>query len=185
MISLMKTNKILHCFGLILGLAVASSRVALAEVSQSFDVGAKQHRDHSKFEALPYGDGDLAYSVAYEYRDNDALWQLACDLTPDLTGSDAPGASAEGSYAVSPQLNLLLLDRMFQGGAGVLSTYTHSDIGGDWMDLYWQLILGIRLPLPGAISVQANAYYVFERWGDAADFDANNIEFGAYVGYKF
>jgi hypothetical protein len=175
----MKSNKFLHGSGLILGLVVAASSVALADVSQSFNVGGKTHQKHSTFTDLPYDDGDISYSVAYEYRDVDALWQLACDMTPEFKNHD------DIEYGVSPQLNLLLVDRIFQGGVGILSTYTHNEEGGEWMDMYWQFILGLSLPLPGPFTVQVNSYYVFENWGDVGDFDFGDVEYGAYLGYKF
>jgi hypothetical protein len=175
----MKTNKLLYCLGLVVGVALAGSTLALADVSQSLNVGAKYHQKHSVFTALPYDDGDISYSVAYEYRDADALWQLACDVTPEFESRD------DLDYGVTPQLNLLLVDRIFQGGLGVLSTFTDGEMGSDWMDLYWQFILGLALPLPGPFSVQINAYYVFESWSDVGDFDVDDIEYGAYVGYKF
>jgi hypothetical protein len=179
MIRGMKTNKILHGSGLILGLVIAASSVALADVSQSFNVGGKYHQKHSAFIELPYDEGDISYSLAYEYRDADALWQLACDLTPEFKSRD------DLDYGVSPQLNLLLVDRVFQGGVGILSTYTSGEDSGEWMDMYWQFILGLSLPLPGPLTLQVNSYYVFKSWGDVGDFDVGDVEYGAYLGYKF
>lgn len=175
----MKTNKLTACLGLILGVSVAVSGVAMAGVSQSFNVGGKYHQKHSAFAELPYDDGDISYSVAYEYHDEDAFWQLACDVTPEFQERD------DFEYGVTPQLNLLLTDQIFQGGLGILSTYTHGDAGGDWMDLYWQFILGVTIPLPGPFTLEANAYYVFDEWGNLGDFDFGDVEYGAYFGYRF
>ena len=175
----MKTNKLTACLGLMLGLSVAASGVAIAGTGQSFDVGAKYHRLHSSFKELPYDDGDISYSVAYEYHDEDAFWQLACDVTPEFKSRD------DLEYGMTPQLNLLATDRIFQGGLGILSTYTHGDTGGNWMDMYWQFILGVSIPLPGPFTLEANAYYVFDEWGHVSDFDFGDVEYGAYLGYRF
>jgi hypothetical protein len=37
----------------------------------------------------------------------------------------------------------------------------------------------------GKWSVQANAYYVFDKWDHLSQFDAGELDFGAYVGYRF
>lgn len=154
--------------------------MARGESSQVFAIGAKSHQDHSVFKELPYSKGDVSYSLAYEYHDADAFWQLACDVTPD------PGSKTNTlDYAISPQLNLILKDRIVQGGLGILSSYTHGEEGGDWMDMYWQFILGVAVPLTGAFSIEANAYYVFKDWSDLGDFDVKDIEYGAYLGYRF
>ena len=174
----MQTNRLMACLGLILGLLVAVSGVAIADTSQSFDVGARYHRLNSSFKELPYDDGDISYSAAYEYHNEDAFWQLACDVTPDLK------SRSDLDYAVTPQLNLLATDRIFQGGLGILSTYTHGDAGGNWLNPYWQFILGLSIPL-GSFTVEANAYYVFDQWGNLGDFNARSIEYGAYFGYRF
>jgi hypothetical protein len=177
----MKTNRYLHSSGLIAVLALAVANVALAEVTQSFGVGARSHQERTSFSELPFKDGDLSYSAAYEYHDGDAFWQLACDVTPGLDGSGTNAAD----YAITPQLNLLLKDKMLQGGVGILSTYTHGEEDGDWTDLYWQFILGVSLPLPGSLSVEINAYYVFESWDNIGEFDFGDIEYGAFLNYKF
>jgi len=75
---------------------------------------------------------------------------------------------------------------MFQGGLGILSTYTSGGPGGDdWMDLYWQWVLGLNVPLGNRFSLQANAYYVFESWSKLNKFTFEDVEFGGYLSYKF
>lgn len=175
----MKTNMILPVFGLVAALVAAASGPAMAGTSQSIGVGGTVHQKHSVFTELPFDDGDLSYSVAYEYHDADAFWQLACDWTPEVGDGDAI------DYAVTPQLNLFLTDRIFQGGVGILSTYTRQEDDSEWMDMYWQLLLGVTIPLPGAFSLEVNAHYVFESWGDLGDFDVKDVEGGAYFNYVF
>ena len=142
--------------------------------------GARYHQDNSSFVGYPFAKGDLSYGATYEYEDQNALWQLGVDVTPKFKSPSAE------DYAVTPQLNLLLKDQIFRGGLGILSTYTRDNAGkGDWMDLYWQFILGVEIPLPGRLVASANAYYVFDKWDNLNSFDFKDVEYGVSLGYKF
>jgi len=161
---------------------VAAGMVVARPVTstQAFDVGVRYHNAHSEFAELPYADGDLSYNVGYEIHDQNALFQLACGFTPEFKDRD------DLDYGITPELNLLAKDGIYQGGLGILSTYTRDADGkGDWMDLYWQFVLGVNIPLGKSLSIQANAYYVFENWGTLGKFKFDDIEFGGYVSYKF
>ena len=48
-----------------------------------------------------------------------------------------------------------------------------------------QLILGLNIPLGKSLSLQANAYYVYESWDKLGDFKFEDIEFGGYLSYSF
>lgn len=141
--------------------------------------GARYHTAHSVFSDLPYDDGDLSYLLAYEYHDADAAWQLAVGYAPDVTGVDTV------DYVVTPQLNLILKDNIWRAGVGILYSYIHDDIeGGDWTDLYWQLLLGIRIPLFG-LQLGADAVYPFEEWDVVDEFDTDDLEYHGWLGFKF
>ncbi|MEI6514693.1 MAG: hypothetical protein WCO77_01840 [bacterium] len=173
----MKTLKFLVLSGVLVAVCTG---FAVAGSAQGFDVGARYHKQHSEFSGLPYGDGDWTYGAAYEIHDDNALFQLACGFTPELTGKD------DLDYGITPELNLLAKDGIYQGGVGILSTYTRDSEGkGDWMDMYWQLVLGLNFPLGKSLSIQANAYYVFENWDALSSFKFDDVEFGGYLGYKF
>jgi hypothetical protein len=173
----MKTQKVLFVAGVFLSLL---SGAAMASTATVVDLGARYHTKHSEFVSLPYADGDLTYGVGYEIHEDNALLQLACGFTPDFKDNK------DMDYGVTPELNLLAKDGIYQGGMGILSTYTRDGEGkGDWMDLYWQFVLGLNIPLGSRLSLQANAYYVFENWGSLGKFKFEDIEFGGYLGYKF
>lgn len=144
-------------------------------------VGGRYHQEHSTFLALPYAEGDLSYGLVYEIHEQDtSVLQLGCSVTPEFD------KAADMDYAVTPELNLMMKDRMFQGGVGILSSYLSRSAGdSEWMDLYWQLLLGVRVDLSKKVSVQLNGSYVFESWGDLGDFDVGDIEGVAYIGYAF
>ena len=151
----MKTQKALFIAGVVLSVLSAGAMAATATV---FDLGTRYHQQNSAFTGLPYADGDMTYCAAYE------IHELCC-------------------------IQMMLRRKAgscLQGGAGILSTYTRdSDGKGDWMDLYWQLILGLNIPLGKSWSLQANAYYVFKSWDRLGDFKFEDIEFGGYLGYSF
>lgn len=177
MIRPMKTFK----FALVVGLLVGSfSSVVMAASAQVIGAGARYHQKHSEFISLPYADEDWTYGMVYEIHEDNALLQLACGFTPEFADHK------DYDYGITPEANLLMKDGLFQGGLGILSTYTAGgEEDGDWMDMYWQFVLGLNIPLGKSLSLQANAYYVFEKWGALGDFDFEDVEFGGYLGYKF
>lgn len=173
----MKTQKVLLMAGVLLSVV---SGAALASTAQAFDLGARYHQKHSEFVSLPYADGDWTYGVGYEIHEESSMLQLACGFTPEFADRK------DLDYGITPEANLLVKDGLFQGGAGILSTYTRDAAGdGNWMDLYWQFILGLNIPLGKALSLQANAYYVFESWDRLSAFKFEDIEFGGYLSYRF
>lgn len=163
---------------LVVGVLVATlSSLVMAASVQVVDLGARYHVEHSAFLDLPYTDGDMTYCLGYEIHDNNALLQLVCGYTPEFSDHENLG------YGITPEANLLMKDGMLQGGLGILSTYTEEP--GEWMDMYYQFVLGLNVPLGKNLSIQANAYYVFGEWDAIGDFDVGDIEFGGYLGYKF
>jgi hypothetical protein len=181
MMRAMKNNRFAGYFGVAAALVAAMSVTALAAASHSLDVGGRYYQDKSNFRVLPYDDGDMAVSVAYEYAEQNVFWQLGCDVLPDSKYREAL------HYAVTPQLNLMLRDPAWfiHGGVGILSTFTHTDAGENWTDLYWQLILGLDIPVSDKWSVQANAFYVFDKWDHLSQFDIHEVDLGAYISCRF
>jgi hypothetical protein len=174
MIPAMKTLKVALIAGLMVGTLTG---MAMAATAQVVGLGARYHQKHSEFISLPYADEDWTYGVAYEIHEENALLQFACGYTPEFADH------TDLNYGITPEANLLMKDGILQGGLGVLSTYTEGD--GEWMDMYWQWVLGLNVPLSKNFSLQANAYYVFEDWGSLSKFDFGDVEFGGYLGYKF
>ena len=166
---------------LTLALAVAALSLALspADAANSIGVGAKYHREHSAFDELPYADGDLSYTAAYEYHSGPSFWQIAVDYAYDV------GEGVIVDQVFTPQINLLFQDRYWVGGMGILGTYTEQESGeSDWTDPYWQALFGINIPI-GRLSLDVTAQYVYETWGSLGDFDFNDIEFGGLLKLEF
>jgi hypothetical protein len=133
--------------------------------------GIRRHTDHSVMTELPFDEGDISYTAGWEIHDPSGYWQLLIGYTPEVGGTNAV------DYVITPQLNLLLEDRGWQAGVGVLGSYVKTDAGSDWTDVYWQFLLGFTLQLP-AFSVDIVSYYPFKSWGDLSDFDTGDLEFG-------
>jgi len=141
--------------------------------------GVRQQVDHSVFEDLPFDDGDLTYTLGYEYHDGAGYWQLLLGYTPEVGDGDVV------DYVITPQLNLIFQDRIFLAGTGVMGSYVESkEEGGDWTSVYWQLMLGFEIPL-GPVKLEMMAYYPFEGFSDLDEFDFSDIEYGGSLKYYF
>ena len=141
--------------------------------------GVRQHVLHSAFEELPFEDGDLTYTLGYEYHDRAGYWQILVGYTPEVGEGDIV------DYVITPQLNLIIQDRVFLAGTGILGSYVESiEDGGDWTSVYWQLMLGLEIPL-GPVTLEAMAYYPYESWSDLDDFEFDDIEYGGSLKFYF
>lgn len=149
-----------------------------------FDLGGRYHQDHSVFGELPYGDGDLSYAVGYEYGEEMGAWQLALDWAPHVTGTSSNGVVRDVDSTITPQVNLLLRDKLFELGVGGLISYLSGD-DSDWTDVYWQFIAGLRIPLSGGLDLALNAYYPFDEWGHIKEFEAGDIDYGLWLSFRF
>ena len=145
-----------------------------------FAAGLRIHRAQTEFEKLPFDNGDLSYGACYEYHDGPALWQLA------VLYARAPGPEPDKiDYIVTPQANLVFKDRIWRGGVGLLGSYIRDAAeGGDWTDIYWQVLLGIEIPI-GRLNLGGTAYHVFDKWGNIGKFKFNELEYGLWVGMRF
>ena len=146
--------------------------------NQSAGIGARYHAENSKFADMPYGNGDLSYSVLYEVHEEEAALQFIADYAPSLTGSN------NVDYAVTPAVNLILEDHYLRGGLGIMTSYLKSDNPG-WTKVYWQFLLGLEVPIMKKFSAEAMAYYPFESWSKLNDFNWKFVEYGLSLKYNF
>jgi len=169
-------------------MAVVSLILALVTVpafaadnsSSALSFGPRWHSDHSVFLELPFGDNDISYEIAWEGHEEDGYWQLGVDYAPDVSGD-----LGTTDYMITPYLNLLWSDGMFEGGIGGRQSYISDSLtGSDWSDFYWQFILGLRFPV-GGFDLSVSTFYVFEQWGDIGDFEGKDLDYGASLSYKF
>ena len=153
--------------------------------TSAIGVGARLHTLHSIYADLPYQDDDLSYTIAYEYHDAAGYWQLMVAFTPEVGESeDEDEDSVAVQSVITPQLNLLIEDQIWLAGVGILGDYIETEEDSEWSDMYWQVMLGICLPL-GAVELEILAYYPFENWDTIGDFDSGDIDYGATVKFLF
>lgn len=157
----------------------------------SLSIGGRYHEEQSVFTDLPYGNGDLSYALAYQYTKGIAIWQFACDLGPDVSGqremiSGTTTNMIGVDYIITPQFNVIIIDRFFRCGGGMRTSYIRDvEDDGEWLDLYWQLQLRLSFPIYKRVSIDAGVYYVYERWGKLLEFRFDDLEYGAWLNYAF
>lgn len=144
-------------------------------------VGVRQHSDYSEAADLPYGNGDLSYLVAYEYHEGSAYWQLGLGYTPHSTTTSTV---EKVESVMTPQIHLLLKERIFYGGLGLMRSYVRQE-ESRWTAFIWQLQFGAHVPLSDAFDLQLAAYYLFEDWGDLGDLDTDRVELGLCLSYAY
>lgn len=151
-------------------------------------LGAKYHQEHSAFDELPFGNGDISYALGYEFRERIAALQLAVDIAPDVSRNrtNDSGAAVSTDWALTPQANLLFTDGPLRGGVGALMTYIRDDEGdGEWTSLYWQVMLGLHVPPQGRFALDALVHYPFKNFGTFSDFDVRDLEYSLWISYAF
>ncbi|MFH1970645.1 MAG: hypothetical protein ABIJ53_10050 [Verrucomicrobiota bacterium] len=170
-----------------LGIALALLiRPALAESPHSLSVGGRYHTENTVFTDLPYGNADISYGLAYTFAEEHVAIKFGADFAPDVSGARDTPHTNKTDYVISPQADIIIKDRMFRGGVGILTSYIHDDQGeGDWLDIYWQMMLGLCIPLGKNLSMEGNVYYVLERWDKIVDFRLKELEYGLWLNYNF
>jgi len=162
---------------------IAISPVFAAESSVNMiGVGARYHAESTIYPDLPFGDGDMSYALTYEVHDtgDDYALQFALDYAFDFSKA----GSENMDYALTPAANLILKDKIWRGGVGVLKPYVKDDTGTDWADLYYQLFAGLGHRF-GKIEATIMAYYPFESFSDLSDFEGKDLEYGIFASYSF
>ena len=161
-------------------------RPALAASPHSLSVGGRYHTENTVFTDLPYGNADISYALAYTFAEEHAAIKLGADFAPDVSGArDAPHTN-KTDYVITPQVNFIVKDRMFRGGVGILTSYIHDDQDeGDWLDIYWQMMLGLCMPLGKNLSLEGNVYYVLESLDKLVNFRPKELEYGLWLNYNF
>ena len=145
---------------------------------QSMGVGARFHSAHSEFTELPFDDDDMSYGVALEIHDGGAYWQVAVDYADDL------GVPTIDSI-ITPQVTLFVEDGPWRFGVGGLNSYISDDVNGDeWLDIYWQMILGLKFPFfMGSLDVQAA--HIYEGWDEIEEFEFDELDYIVWWMFEF
>ncbi len=176
-------SQYLKPFLLILFSAVIFSSYASArtpEFEHKAGVGIRSHSSNSAFEEMPYSSGDTSYQFYYEIYDlaTSGFWQI-------VFGSVEDPKNSEVRKIYSQQLNLVLKDRFYRGGLGILNHCIVTDDSEEWSDTYYQFILGVYISFTENLGLGINGYYLFEKLDEDTSFDSDDIEYSLMLDFKF
>ncbi|GAB6093949.1 hypothetical protein JCM14469_02010 [Desulfatiferula olefinivorans] len=144
--------------------------------SQRLAVGIQGHTDIEAFTDRPLSNGDLSGTLFYEYHEGIGLWQIGAAYAPSADHADE---------VFTPQISLILKDRIYRMGTGALISYVKQDGDRDWTDVYWQILAGLSIPLGKRFSVDVYGHYVFEAWDEITDSDRGGLEYSALLSVSF
>ena len=159
--------------------AACVSQLSLAQNSMNtWGIGVRQHAKQPDFPEISFGD-EVSYGLSLSAVDSAGYWQGGLLYTPEISGME------DADYAVTPEINLVLSEKVWRMGVGGAKTYVKSETEGGWRDFFWQLLVGIGLPGLGAGTLEARAIYIFDDWNNVGDFDTDNIEYAIWMGIPF
>jgi len=157
-------------------LALAGS---LAATATEMAVQVKKHARHGEFGERPYGKDDVSYGAFFELSEGLAAWRLGASYLPDPTGF------GEADTVITPEITLLAQDGAWEGGLSTLIDYVDANDEKEWGDIYFQLQLGLRLPLGKRSTLGVNAYYPFEKFGELGKFSFGDLDYGLSLRFRF
>ncbi len=148
------------------------------ETLSKFSGGARLHDEFPGLPELPVEKDDLSYELMYEFHDGIGYWQVGAGYMPEPDDK-------RFEYLITPQVNLILKDRIYRLGAGALKTYVKTEDDTAWTDLYWQVIAGLGFPIGSFISIDICAHYVFTDWKKIGDTDMAAVDYTAHLALSF
>ena len=151
----------------------------LAAPANEWAVQVKKHAEHGEFSERPYGKDDISYGAFIEASEGLAAWRLGATYVSDATGF------GEADSVITPEITLLAQDGAWEGGDSTLIDYVDANDETDWGDIYFQLQLGLRLPVLKRANLGINTYYPFEKFGELGKFDFGDLDYGLSLRFRF
>lgn len=127
------------------------------ETTHKISIGGTWHSNYSNFDKMPIEEDDYSYLLFYELHNKFAYWQLGGSFTP---GPD----DNRFDHIITPQLNLIIKDRIYRIGIGALTSNLKINGDNDWTRVYWQCIVGLGIPLGSHFGIDIYGHYLFESW---------------------
>ena len=166
---------------------VAVTACAADDTSTGWSVvnaGLRTHASNKTWndDVRVYGNGDMGYTLAYEYHNEAAFWQFLLDWTPDATGR------ADTDSALTPEVNLIFKDGWARAGLGVFDDIVSTTGGGGndgWQNITWQFLVGVGLPLGDRVTLDGYVHYPFAGWNRLDRFDFGDLEYSLALGFRF
>ncbi len=150
--------------------------------SHMVSIAAHMHGEHTTFDSLPFGEGDVGCLLAYEFHEGIGFWQAGAEFIADPEGDPTV------DYVLTPQLSLILKDRIYRAGLGVLWNYLKIDdpeLESNWSKPFWQFTMGAGYPFRDKLEIGVYSYYIFEGWEELSKFNIKDIEYGISLSYRF
>lgn len=156
---------------------LASSAPAI--VAPSLTLGARTLQPSAARSELPFVDGDYAWIGGFRFFEGAASWLLGAEYSPD------PGEEDLYDYALTPHLNLYFGHKWLSGGVGLRNTYLKGEEDDDWTGFYYELHLGLELPIGSRASLGIYAAWPFEEWDELDEFEFDELEYAGMFSIRF
>lgn len=140
--------------------------------------GARIHDNLPGVIDVPLEKHDLSYRLMYEYHEGVGYWQMGASWTPSPDDE-------RFEYVVTPEFNLILKDRIYRLGTGIMKSRVKTDDESFWTVMYWQVIAGIGIPLGDRFELGIFGHYVFKNWRHVTETDEAAIEGSALLSVSF
>lgn len=166
---------------LILLIALLSPIAAWTRAADtSLIVLGRRHADLSEsMSDRPYGDGDVSYGVFADLFDGAGAWRLGASFSDDVSGVEGV------DQVITPELGLLVVDRIWETGIAVLVDYVETESDSDWGDVYFQAHLGLNFQVTSSLSAGIQASYPFDSIDGLSDVDFDALDFAGVVRFSF
>ncbi|MDA3874081.1 MAG: hypothetical protein PF795_08980 [Kiritimatiellae bacterium] len=139
----------------------------------------KQHDDRAKtFEERPFGKDDISYGLYVDFYEGLGAWRLGASYASGLSGA------GEADSVITPELTLLATDGMWETGISVLIDYIDTEEEADWGDVYYQIQLGLSLPVTQRVQIGVHAFYPFASFSDITDIRVGDLDYGLLLRFK-
>lgn len=133
----------------------------------------KQYDDRAKnFDERPYGKDDISYGLYVDFYEGMGAWRLGASYASGLSGA------GEADSVITPEVTLLATDGMWEAGISALIDYVDSEEGADWGDVYYQVQLGVSLPVSQRFQIGIHAFYPFSGFSDITDVRIGDVDYG-------
>lgn len=139
----------------------------------------KQHDGRDDYAERPYGKDDMSYGVFLDAFEGVGGWRFGASYSGDLTGVEGVDS------VITPEICLLVVDRIWETGIAVLIDYVDVDGEADWNDVYFHAQFGINFPLGNRIQLGAHAFYPMESISDIVDIGFSDLDYGVQLRIMF
>lgn len=145
--------------------------------SHKLSGGVTWYTEIPGFTDYPLSDRDMGYNLYYEYHESGGFWQLGASYIPS---PDNDGVKD----VLTPEINLLLKDKIYRLGTGALISYVDYGSDTDWTEVYFQFVGGLEIPI-GSFGIELHGRYVFKSFRSITDSQKGGPAYSVLISYTF